>query len=203
MSESPNAAATGAGPRATDVADLDPGSRAATEETASGSGGRGWKLLSLVLFALLLMSGGLNYMQQGAQGALETSAAELADVLTAETARADAAEQEASALRSALGDVYTNMASLQASLGQMIATTGGILETANVAQTDEEASALDGGVETAASGGELPDVAATPAASIEEDTGAAEEGRVSSALSNAWTSTRDGVSNLVERVREE
>jgi hypothetical protein len=202
MSESPDAAPADAGPRATDVADLDPGSRAATEETASGSGGRGWKFLSLVLFALLLVSGGLNYMQQDAQGALETSAAEVADVLTAETARADAAEQEASALRSALGDVYTNMASLQASLGQMIATTGGILETANVAQTDGEASTLDAGVEAAASGSEFPDVAAAPAAST-EDTGAAEEGGVSSALSNAWTSTRDGVSNLVERVRGE
>ena len=247
MSDSPESPA---GQTAANVTELETAKRA-PEPPPPQSGGKGWMLVSLVLLVLLLVSGGINLWQREAQGTLAGEAAEAAELLAAETTRADAAEAEAGALRAAIGDVHANMTALQESLSEMIATTGGILEP-SVAAADEAStldavvgaagdaleaatdaaskgadavvdaasSALRGaeskprsesGSETEAGAGAaidtgaatereaaLPDVAADPVGASAGEQGSS---GVGAALTDAWTSTREGVEGLVDRAK--
>jgi hypothetical protein len=204
------------GPLASNVADLpDAGERnepsPAPEETRSG--GRGWMLLCLVLLALLVLSGGLNFFLRSEQGALASETETFADMLDVETKRAAAAEQEVSRLRSALGDVHANMTSVQESLARIVATTAGTLESPPALASDDT---LEAGGEAAseraaafveagssvlqeesdAAGSELPEVGAPAPGETAKPLG--REEAASSGLSEIWNRTRDAVSGSMD-----
>lgn len=109
-------------PRPDNVTDLpEKGRETRSAGTVPKSRGWLWKLSTLVLLVLLLLSAGFNMFQQKL---LDGETSHYANLVVTETARADAAEQEALELRELVGGVHTNMSALHEALSQLLASTG-------------------------------------------------------------------------------